>query len=136
MEGVFAKRPTKSAGYLYNTHMHRLPRVILAQFFQTGSGHTRNTDPQMCLLQMESLLQAKWPHTSDSVHTHKLVSLKNCHFLFNSVHKGFKSFSEMNSVVLPAAQMTLGLYSIIGFKKKNQPTNERLSETWCLSHRD
>lgn len=43
MDGVFAKRSTKLVEYLYNAYMHRLPRVILAQFFQTGSGHTRNT---------------------------------------------------------------------------------------------
>lgn len=34
----------------------------------------------------------------------------------------------MNSLMLPAAQMTLGLYIIIGFKKKNQPTTKRLCQ--------
>lgn len=127
MKGVFAKRPTTSVEYLYNAYMHRLLCVILAQFFQTGSGHTRNTAQTCLLLQTDSPLQGKWPHPPIQF-THANSSLKNCLFLFNSVHKCFKSFSEMNSLMLPAAQMTLGLYIIIGFKKKNQPTTKRLCQ--------
>lgn len=75
MEGVFAKRPTKSTGYSYNTHMHRLPRVILAQFFQTGSGHTRNTDPKcvycckrtVCCKLSSLIPLIQFTHTSSSL---------------------------------------------------------------------
>ena len=110
--------------------MKRLSYVTLAQFFQTGSATYLKHKPQICLLLERDLLQVKWPHTSDSVHKHKLISLKHCLLLFNSVHKCFKSFSEMNSMVPPAAEMTVGLY---GLKRKtNQPT-KAVSEIRCPS---
>lgn len=110
--------------------MKRLPctTLTLAQFLQTGPATYPKHKPQICLPLEKDLLQVKRPHTSDSVHTRKRSSLKPRLLLFHSVHKCFKSFSEMNSVMPPAVEMTLGLY---GFKRKtNQPT-KAVSETRC-----
>lgn len=130
MQGTLANRSTTPVEYFHIGHMKRLSYVTLAQFFHTGSATYLKHKPQICLLLGRDLLKVKWPHTSDSAHKHKLISLKHCLLLLNSVRKCLKSFSEMNSTMPPAAEMTLGLY---GLKRKtNQPT-KAVSETRCPS---
>lgn len=115
MEGIFAKRSTKTVEYFHGAHMHRLPCVILAQFFQTSSARTRNTDSKFVYCCKRTCYKSGSPQVWFCSHT----QTQKLPFSILSL-SALKAFLEMNSAVLPAAEMTLGLY---GLKRKtNQPT--------------
>lgn len=112
---VYMQRDLQKLLSISITHMHRLSCVILAQFFHISSARTRNTDPKFVYC-------CKWTcYKSGGLRSLILFTHTNSKTaFFNSVPKCFKSFSKMNSAVLPATEMTLGLY---GSKRKtNQPT--------------
>lgn len=118
MEGVFAKRSTKTVEYFHGAHMHRLPCVILAQFFQTSSARTRNTDPKFVYCCKRTC------YKSGSLRSLILFRHTNSKTaFFNSVPKCFKSFfrDELSSAACRRDDLR-----IIWFKKKNKSTNKRL----------